>query len=88
MGAEYRAKCTNCAGVESPGFYTGCMQKDEGKPINGWTCDGEGNLTRAGLWCDLCGRKHLGGVLGEPCGYGGCKGAICLGPSHRQGGEK
>ena len=48
VGLE-RARCTLCAGVESHGFYTGCMQRDEGKPINGWTCDGEGNLTRTEL---------------------------------------
>lgn len=29
-----------------PGHYKGCMQKDKGKPINGWVCDGRGNLTR------------------------------------------
>lgn len=40
-------KCTLCAAVESPGFYTGCMCKDLG-PQNGWVCDGNGNLTRKG----------------------------------------
>lgn len=39
------AKCTLCAAVESPGFYTGCMIAD-GHGGNGWACDGKGNLTR------------------------------------------
>jgi len=39
------ARCSLCAGEESPGFYTGCMCQDLG-PQNGWTCDGNGNLQR------------------------------------------
>jgi hypothetical protein len=42
---ELSAQCTLCAAVESPGFYTGCMFKD-GYDCNGWTCDGNGNLSR------------------------------------------
>ncbi|MCP1932185.1 hypothetical protein [Bradyrhizobium elkanii] len=37
------AKCTLCAKVESPGFYTGCMVKDG--HVTDWNCDGNGNLT-------------------------------------------
>src|SRR6185369_8427312 len=39
-----QVKCTLCAAVESPGFYTGCMVKDGHAPE--WDCDGKGNLTR------------------------------------------
>ena len=40
------ATCTLCAGIESPGFYTGCMIKDDNCKDSGWDCDGKGNLTR------------------------------------------
>ncbi|WP_315782251.1 hypothetical protein [Bradyrhizobium sp. SZCCHNPS1003] len=39
------AKCTLCAAVESPGFYTGCMVRDG--EVTDWRCDGKGHLTRA-----------------------------------------
>lgn len=46
-----QAICTLCAPGSneeaSPGFYHGCMCHDEpGGVVNGWTCDGIGNLTR------------------------------------------
>lgn len=41
-----KSKCTLCAKVESPGFYTGCMIKDGACSDSGWECDGNGNLTR------------------------------------------
>lgn len=41
------ASCTLCAGLESPGFYTGCMIKDKAIPGGSdWSCDGRGNLAR------------------------------------------
>jgi hypothetical protein len=43
-GHRETAICTLCAGVESPGFYTGCMVRDG--HITDWQCDGNGNLSR------------------------------------------
>lgn len=44
------AACTLCADVESPGFYTGCMIRDEppreGFNTEGWSCNGRGVLAR------------------------------------------
>lgn len=41
--------CTICAPgsneKDSPGFYHGCMAADEGGVCNGWTCNGQGQLT-------------------------------------------
>jgi len=47
-----KTMCTLCAPgsneEQSPGFYHGCMCNDEpGGVVNGWKCDGQGNLTRA-----------------------------------------
>jgi hypothetical protein len=42
-----KALCSLCAGVESPGFYTGCMVKDG--HCEEWTCDGSGNLIYIGF---------------------------------------
>lgn len=39
-----KTKCTLCATVESPGFYTGCMYL-AGEDCGEWKCDGHGNLT-------------------------------------------
>lgn len=41
-----RGHCTLCAGVESPGFYTGCLINDGQLPKSTWTCDGKGRLSR------------------------------------------
>lgn len=46
-----KTMCTLCAPgsneEQSPGFYHGCMCNDEpGGVVNGWKCDGQGNLTR------------------------------------------
>ena len=46
--------CTNCSLGASdeecskwPGFSPVCLYEDGGKkPINGWICDGKGNLTK------------------------------------------
>lgn len=43
-GHRETAVCTLCAGVESPGFYTGCMVADG--HVSDWQCDGKGNLSR------------------------------------------
>ena len=55
-GVAVRAHCTLCDfHVDTtqeqcdkyPGYVKGCLYKLEGnKPINGWVCDGKGNLTR------------------------------------------
>ena len=41
-----RAYCTLCCGVESPGFYTGCMINDGALTDTTWKCDGDGHLSR------------------------------------------
>jgi hypothetical protein len=43
-----QAECTLCAAVESPGFFTGCMIRDDPTFDNreGWICDGRGHLAR------------------------------------------
>ena len=38
-------KCTLCSSKPAEGCYTGCLVKDLG-PLDGWNCDGKGNLTR------------------------------------------
>lgn len=46
---EGSTKCTLCAAVRSPGFYTGCLLRDGHDPGNEWNCDGKGNLTLKAL---------------------------------------
>lgn len=31
-----------------PGFFRGCLCEAQGGVVNGWKCDGKGNLTRVG----------------------------------------
>lgn len=41
-----RPEATDAECDKWPGHYKGCMIKEEGHPINGWNCDGRGNLTK------------------------------------------
>jgi hypothetical protein len=46
-GVLEHGACTICTAEPSPGFYTGCVLRDQAEQVKSdWTCDGKGRLLR------------------------------------------